>query len=672
MFNKKVVFIFGRFQVPTKGHAEMIHFGANYAKKIGAEFRVYTSKSWDPKKNPLPYQQKIMFLRQLFPGINIVDDPNATTAFAICKKLSDEGVEDVTMITGGDRVAEFKSQIGKYVLPRNNPKFDKAKNYGFHRFDVINSGGRKAGVSGTQMREYIRGGKFNEFMKTSATTDRVLAKKIFTAAKTYLKEEETLNEEMSHKEFQGHLKKFIDFTVEKLNIKDVPELEYRIGSDENGDQPSFGGYAPSSKKIVVMSKNRHPMDIFRTVAHELVHHKQNEDGKLGKDIAKEGATGSPIEDEANYMAGRVMRWFGKANPDMFGKSYVIEHKAIVLGGVPGSGKDKILKEAILPHGFREVSDNKFTIHECNGDNLVVNGTMADYDTTKQIKNILEGAGYKTIMVFVNTSNEVSKQRNEARATTGGRVIAEDTRYEKWRNAQFNLNRYDQLFEKVIEVNNNLDANTIKETYDQFTKSIAKEIGEFISSETDRQFEQMLEGYSDFGPKAKNNPVGGAGNWGTSKLTDRYKSDTPGQEPRKNRKMGYYKPNNVKVFGKLRIGADRLGATFTSAKNPSFVGDITGDVNPYMSPEPNQNWSPIDRWMIKEETRKRFKEKYGKLAEQKLKETAEKLRQESLIDPYMGSMGATPNASNIEDVKPDINAEFEKASIFGKRKSKKTK
>lgn len=669
---KKVVFIFGRFQVPTKGHAEMIHYGANYAKKIGAEFRVYTSKSWDAKKNPLPYQQKVSFLRQIFPGINVVDDPNATTAFAICKKLSDEGVEDVTMITGGDRVAEFKTQIGKYVMPRDNPKFDPKKNYAFRRFDVINSGKRKAGVSGTDMREYIRSGKFSEFMKVSATSDRTLAKKIFTAAKTYLKEEEILNEDMSHKEFQGHLKNFIDFTVDKLGIKEVPELEYKIGSEDEAEQPSFGGYSPCSKKIIVASKNRHPMDIFRTVAHELVHHKQNEDGKLGKDIAKEGATGSPIEDEANYMAGRVMRWFGKANPDMFRKSYVTEHKAIVLGGVPGSGKDKILKEAILPHGFREVSDNKFSVNECNGENLVVNGTMSDYEATKEIKNILESAGYKTIMMFVNTSNEVSKQRNEARSTTGGRVIAEDRRYDKWRHAQFNLNKYDQLFEKVIEVKNDLDANVITETYNKFVDSIAKEVQDFLSSETDRRFEQMLEGYSDFDSKPKNNPVGGAGNWATPKLTNRYKADTPGQEPGKTRKMGYYKPDSVKVFGKLRIGADNLGQTFTSAKNPSFVGNITGDVNPSVPMEPNANWSPIDRWMVKEETRKRFKEKYGKLAEQKLKETAEKLKQESLVDPYMGSMGATPNASNIEDVKPDMNAEFEKTSIFKKKKYRKAK
>jgi len=659
---KKIVFTFGRYNPPTTGHAELINYTVSLARKTGADHRIYTSQSQDPSKNPLAPRQKIAFLRQIFPGVNFVEDSSMRTAFAICKKLSDEGYEDVTFVVGSDRVDEFKTQLGKYVKPKTAKDFNPKIHYPFKKFQVVSSGSRKKGISGTDLRNAVRKGDFATFARASAARDKALAKKIYATTKAQL------NEEMTRKEFDSHLKRFIDFTCQKLNIKEVPGLKYKEPTDQ-GEQPSFAAYSPCDKEVIIMTKNRHPMDVFRSVAHELVHHKQNEDGKLGKDVAKEGATGSPIEDEANYMAGRVMRWFGKANPDMFGKSYVIESKAIILGGVPGSGKDKILKEAILPHGFREISDNKFSIKECDGDNLVVNGTMSDYEATKQIKNILESAGYRTIMVFVNTSNNVSKQRNEARAVTGGRVIAEDVRYDKWRKAQFNLNRYDQLFEKVIEVTNDLDANTIKETYDQFVKSISKEIGEFVINESDRRFEQMLENYSDFSPKPKNNPVGGAGNWGTPKLTDRYKKDTPGQEPGKKRDMGYYEP---KVFGNLPLKGDRLGATFTSAKNPSFVGDITGDVNPFVTPEPMQMWSPIDRWMMKEETRKKFKEKYGKLAEQKMKETAEKVRKESLVDPYMGSMGATPNTMNQDEVKPDINAEFEKMSLFGKRKSKKTK
>lgn len=778
---KKIVFTFGRYNPPTTGHAELITYTVRLAQKTGAEHRIYTSQSQDTSKNPLSARQKMAFLRQIFPGVNFVEDPAARSAFIIAKKLADQGYEDVTFVVGADRVDEFKTSMSKYVKPRTAKDFNPKIHYPFKKFQVVSSGARKRGISGTDLRAAVRRGDFATFAKASAAKDKTLARKIYAATKSQL------NEDMSRKEFDNHLKSFINFTCDKLGIQEKPSLKYKEPSDQ-GEQPSFAAYSPSSREVIVMTKNRHPMDVFRSVAHELVHHKQNEEGRIGKDTAKEGATGSDIENEANSRAGELMRWYGKANPQCFSMSYVTEDKAIILSGTPGSGKDRILKEAILPHGFTEISSDRFDVRTIEG-NVVVNGA-ANYERIRYIKEELEGAGYQTIMVFVNTSNEVSKQRNEARIITGGRVINEAVRYTKWKNAQDNLAKYDQLFEKVIEVKNDLNLNEnqeiIQETYGKLMKSVYKEISEFALKEADRRFEMMLremdtsrmplsrniqdirsaerkaddaklksgedignvkgpsyswmkspadygspdkpnyrydmsstknykapirpdnrpnivshdrtaqsdatidavnasrdpiskapvfkENYSDFSPQPKNNPVGGAGNWGTSKLTDRYKADTPGEQPGVTRQMGYYEPpkdkkTQVKVFGNLPKFGDRLGATYTSAKNPSFVGDITSDQNVFMPSEPMQNWSPIDRWMMKEETRKRFKEKYGKLAEQKMKEAAAKVKNESLVDPYMGSMGMTPNATNGDDVRPDVNAEFEKLSIFKKVKAR---
>jgi len=55
-------------------------------------------------------------------------------------------------------------------------------------------------------------------------------------------------------------------------------------------------------------------DILRTLAHELVHRKQEEDGRL---TPTSGETGSPIEDEANAMAGVLLRNFGKINNGIY-------------------------------------------------------------------------------------------------------------------------------------------------------------------------------------------------------------------------------------------------------------------------------------------------------------------------------------------------------------------
>ena len=662
---KKIVFTFGRYNPPTTGHAELINYAVKLAHRTSAEHRIYTSQSHDSSKNPLSPKQKMAFLRQIFPGVNFVDDPSMKTAFAICKKLADDGYEDVTFVVGDDRVNEFRTQLGKYVKPKTAKDFDPKRHYPFKKFQVVSSGARKQGISGTDLRAAVRKGDFATFAKASAAKDKTLARKIFTATRTQLKEQYLREQKgISRKDFHDKLVSFVDYTCAHLGIDEKPTIKYK--EDRKGGQPSFAAYSPHSKEVYVSTKNRHPMDIFRSVAHELVHHKQNLDGRLGKNIKKEGATGSKIENEANSEAGKVMRYFGQDNPFYFDMTYVGEEKAIILSGTPGSGKDKILKEAILPFGFTEISADNFHNQKLQGA-IVVNGA-SDYLTVKTIKEALELKGYETIMVFVNTSNEVSKQRNESRATKGGRVITEAVRFAKWKGAQESLDRFDQLFEKVIEVKNDLDLNlnenVIKETYDKLIHSVSKEIAEFALNEADKRFEKML------------NEVGGAGNWGTQQLTDRYKLDTPGQEPGKFAKMKVLKlknENNVKSSLDPRnqnpgpIGGDRIGDEAGMPKGPGFGDNQSLDFTGV-----NGN-KQIDRWMVKEETRKRFMAKYGALADKKIKETAERLKRESLDDPFSGTMASASATLGNDDVRTNtVGAEDEKTSLFKKNKYKKKK
>jgi predicted metalloprotease len=57
------------------------------------------------------------------------------------------------------------------------------------------------------------------------------------------------------------------------------------------------------------------VDVLRTLAHELTHHKQNQAGILD---SHSGATGTEEENQANANAGIVMRDFAKQNPEYFG------------------------------------------------------------------------------------------------------------------------------------------------------------------------------------------------------------------------------------------------------------------------------------------------------------------------------------------------------------------
>ncbi|NDB61727.1 hypothetical protein EB001_25290, partial [bacterium] len=85
-------------------------------------------------------------------------------------------------------------------------------------------------------------------------------------------------------------------------------------------------------------------------------------------------------------------------------------------------------------------------------------------------------------------------------------------------------------------------------------------------------------------------------------------------------------------------------------------------------------SSVQRWAIREETKKRFRAKYGALAEQKIKETALKLMQaESLDDPF-GPMGIVSATTGNDQVRPTGGNQIdaEKQSIFGFKSFKRNR
>ena len=105
--------------------------------------------------------------------------------------------------------------------------------------------------------------------------------------------------------------KFVDYTCDRLNI-DKPKISIINSPSYSQEYHSFGGYMPSGQEIKVVVHNRNMADILRTLAHELVHHMQNLNGD-----ELNGDDGSDIENEANAMAGVIMREFGRENPEIF-------------------------------------------------------------------------------------------------------------------------------------------------------------------------------------------------------------------------------------------------------------------------------------------------------------------------------------------------------------------
>ena len=106
---------------------------------------------------------------------------------------------------------------------------------------------------------------------------------------------------------------FINFAKEFLGINDG--VQVKLAFERTPDLKTTA-YYNSTGFLVVYVKDRAIIDVCRSIAHELVHHKQNLDGKL-KDAVRDGEDGSPIENEANAVAGVIIRKYGRVHPEIY-------------------------------------------------------------------------------------------------------------------------------------------------------------------------------------------------------------------------------------------------------------------------------------------------------------------------------------------------------------------
>jgi len=135
-----------------------------------------------------------------------------------------------------------------------------------------------------------------------------------------MRAKEILTEGMSKRDTYKILLDFIKFAAQDLELKSLPKFDFAFDNFRSVQHKSFGGYAPGGEHITITVKNRHIMDVCRTLAHELVHYSQDLKKELEDDDA--GATGSPQENEANARAAVIMRNWGKRNPNFFEKDAI--------------------------------------------------------------------------------------------------------------------------------------------------------------------------------------------------------------------------------------------------------------------------------------------------------------------------------------------------------------
>ena len=118
-----------------------------------------------------------------------------------------------------------------------------------------------------------------------------------------------INESINVDEFKEILKKFLPFAKKIVKLDNMPTIVLKK-TLSLGDQPTMGKFHNELYTLELAIANRQPVDILRTLAHELVHARQHE-----QHVDIDPTTGSPEENEANAVAGIVMRHFNKEYPE---------------------------------------------------------------------------------------------------------------------------------------------------------------------------------------------------------------------------------------------------------------------------------------------------------------------------------------------------------------------
>ena len=113
---------------------------------------------------------------------------------------------------------------------------------------------------------------------------------------------------------------FVDFVKKELNINNDVEVKLQNDKDgikttavykyKDGEDEKF-----EDSEIRVFTLGRALVDVLRSIAHELVHHMQNEKGDLEGKVSN---VGGPIEYEANSVAGEMIKKYGLKDPEIYG------------------------------------------------------------------------------------------------------------------------------------------------------------------------------------------------------------------------------------------------------------------------------------------------------------------------------------------------------------------
>jgi nicotinic acid mononucleotide adenylyltransferase len=159
--SKTVVFVFGRFNPPTSGHELLFKMVKKIAMQNKADHVIYASRTQDKKKNPLPVDRKMHYLKMMFKGFNFVAANPQERSFIEAATHLNKKYKNIIMVAGSDRVTEYERILNRY----------NGQNFKFDTIQVVSAGERDpdsdtaSGMSASKMRQFAEKGNFMQFKR---------------------------------------------------------------------------------------------------------------------------------------------------------------------------------------------------------------------------------------------------------------------------------------------------------------------------------------------------------------------------------------------------------------------------------------------------------------------------------------------------------------------------
>lgn len=301
----------GGFKPPTSGHFEVVEQALKENPEIdefiifvGAKERDGISQDesmliWDIYKQYLPLKVKI--------------EPTSIAPIkAVYDFAKNHPTREVLWIIGAREGNEedFKDITSRTKSITNYPNLE------------LRTIVTKGGASGTAARNASKTSleKFVDFLPSQLTDEE--KQRVYDLVSNKIQE---LNENASYSQYIDYKQKIKDLTKHMLdrgmNILPLPKVRFVHGDSSNASQ--FLGktayYDPNNQEIVLYTEGRHPKDIVRSFSHEMIHHIQNLEDRLGNiqtTNTQEDDSLNNIEAEANLKGTMTFRnWTDSLNED---------------------------------------------------------------------------------------------------------------------------------------------------------------------------------------------------------------------------------------------------------------------------------------------------------------------------------------------------------------------